>query len=181
MRRFLRNCTSTRKADTATDFAAPNFPSPRGQSWRKPGCTRFTFSEREPLDLLLGLVNPVPDHRNRPLRRQRRTFLPADDVAAMVAGKINPVVRNNEFSVGTVVVGVFVRGWIIRTTADPRPEDIRHLAPGNVHRLLQFPALAWMQFFDRRSGSRKLGFIRRQLAEITKVFHGVTGDQYSAF
>src|ERR1700722_151321 len=67
----------------------------------------------------LGLVDTVHDHRNRPLGRQRRTFLPADDMATVVARKINSIIGNDEFFVRSVIVVGFVRRRIVRTAADP--------------------------------------------------------------
>src|SRR5271155_1506521 len=106
-----------------------------------------------------SLLHPINNHHDRALGCKRGTFLPADNMTAVVSGKVDAIVRNDEFPVRPRVISRIFSRRIAGPAADPRPQVIRHLTPAHVARLLQFLALAGMQFFNCRSGSGELRFV----------------------
>src|ERR1700685_3293734 len=90
------------------------------------------------------LIDALGTHRNRPLSRQSSPFLPADEMATVVPGKVNAVVGHNEFPVRSLIITFLTGRRIAPPATDPRSKVIRNLAPGHIHRILQLYALARM-------------------------------------
>src|SRR5262249_4544695 len=88
-----------------------------------------------------ALRAPVPvDHVNGAPRGQDRAFLPAAEMAEMLAGEVERTVRPVEQRVLAVRARMVARG---------EAEAVGRIRPGNNHRLFELPASARMQSFDR--------------------------------
>ena len=122
------------------------------------------------------------------MRGQRRAFLPSDDMAAVVAGEVDPAVGLNKFLVRAVVILRRSPRYVGRRAADPRAQVVWNLAPVHIHRVLHLLAVSGMQLFDRLPRSVDLGRNARQLAEVAVVLnaiarnnHSVLGKQFPAW
>src|SRR3954462_13210825 len=108
------------------------------RSWRRP-------SGRPPLSPLRSPA--LVDHVDRPPRRENCALLPGAELAQMFAGEIERAVWLVEQRVGALLARLPARG---------DAEAVRHLAPGDRHRLFELAAAAGMQTLDRRARQLKL-------------------------
>src|SRR5712691_8775061 len=93
------------------------------------------------LDRSAALCPPLlVDHVDRAVGGKNSTFLPGADLAEVLPGKVEWPVRRIEQRVIAVLARAVARG---------DPEAVGHLRPGHGHRLLQLPAMARVQAFDR--------------------------------
>src|SRR5882757_5573559 len=102
--------------------------------------------------------------------RKGRTLLPADDVAAMVAGKEDGTIRLNELLVGAIVVSGALVLRVGDGTGHPGAEVVGNPAPVHIHGVSERLAIPRMKLFDGRLGSVEPRLHVGQLAKIAAVF-----------
>src|SRR5262245_13504207 len=91
--------------------------------------------------------------------RQNRALLPGADPAQMFTGEVEGAVRRIEERVLALLTIAESRG---------EAEAVRHLAPGNCHRLVELPAPARMQTLNRRARHVEL-FGQRPACEFVRL------------
>src|SRR5580693_3911801 len=104
--------------------------------------------------------------------RERRAFLPADQVAGVIAGEVDAAI-GDEQRFGRDIAGA-------AKAADPGAEIVGNFSPADVHRPGEVFAVAGVQQFDGLAGGVKFRFHGGQGAERRPVFDGVSGDDHAA-
>ena len=126
------------------------------------GAPAFALATRRPLPAFspatLTQLTPHPlsqlvDHA---IGRERRAFLPADEVAGVVAGKVHA-------PVGRLQSGE--RLLVVPCKADPGAEIVRDLSPTHINRFCQILAVTGMEQLNRSARGVELGLHRRQMSE----------------
>src|SRR5579859_2306543 len=115
----------------------------------------------------------------RPMGGKGCTLLPADDVAAVIAGEEDGAIRLNKLFVGAIVVSGALVLRIGDSTRNPGAEVVGNPAPVHIHGVRQRLAIPRMKPFDCRPGSVEPRLHVRQLAEIAAVFHSIPRDHHT--
>src|SRR5262249_9972198 len=113
--------------------------------------------------------NALRDLVDGAVRGKRSAFLPREQMAAEVAGEVNPIIRFHERLIWTFVI-------LAARSGNPGPLVERYLFPNDVHWTAQILSVSRMQSFNGGARRGYFGFEVWKLIEGWNALHAVSGE-----